>query len=94
MSLTLRQAERIFRVLKVKPRRSSHHISGYVIIDGTRALLVHYSHGRGEVPPSIVHRFRKSLLLSQHEFEELVNGDMTYDMYVELVRPRLPLDEA
>jgi hypothetical protein len=94
MRCTLREAERIFRTLQIEPRKCSHHVSGYFVIEGARALLAHFSFGRGEMPPPSVHRFRKSLLLTVVEFEALRDGRMTRAEYVGVVRPRLADGEA
>ena len=93
MQLNRRQLDVIFSILKVVPRRSSHHVAGYVEIDETKVLLVHYSRGRSEMPEVVGHRFRKSLHLNVNEFIRLRDGDMTRDQYIEIVKARLKFDE-
>lgn len=92
MRLTLREAERIFNVLRVVPRKSTRHVSGTFVVDGIRSLVLHYPHGRGEMPPAVVHKFRRSLHLNVEEFLRLRDGDMTRDEYVKLLLARLESD--
>lgn len=88
MQLTTRQAAKIFRKLKVNPKRSTHHVAGFVIIDGKKVLPLHYSHGNKDMKGPVPHRFRKSLKLSEAEFAELRDCTLGRDEYVQLLRER------
>jgi hypothetical protein len=88
MQLTTRQASRIFRKLGVNAKRSTHHVAGFVLIDGKRVLPVHYSHGNKDMKGPVPHRFRKSLRLSEDEFAALRDCTLSRDAYVQLLRDR------
>lgn len=88
MQLTTRQAAKIFRKLKVAPRRSTHHVAGFVMIDGRKVLPVHYSHGNKDMKGPVPHRFRKSLKLSEAEFAELRDCTLGREEYLQLLRER------
>lgn len=90
MDISIREAERIFSKLEVKPRRSTHHVAGVVVIDGTAQLPVHYSHGRKGLHGRAAQMFRKSLRLNPAEFSVLKRCTMTHDEYLAIVRDRLP----
>lgn len=88
MQLTTRQAAKIFRKLKVVPKRSTHHVAGFVTVDGKKVLPVHYSHGNKDMKGPVPHRFRKSLKLSEAEFAELRDCTLGRDEFVRLLRDR------
>lgn len=88
MQLTTKQAERIFRKLEVQPKRSTHHVAGFVVVDGKKTLPVYYSHGSKEMKGPVPHRFRKSLRLSESEFAKLRDCTLSKDGYFQLLRER------
>jgi len=88
MQLTTRQAAKIFRKLKVVRKQSTHHVAGFVMVDGKKVLPVHYSHGKKDIKGPVPHRFRKSLRLSEPEFAELRDCTLSRDDYVQLLRSR------
>lgn len=93
MQLNRRQADRIFRILRVQHRPSTHHVAGLLVIDEARVLRVHYSRGTGDFPLPMVHRFRTSLHLDVDEFRRLRDGKMDRAEYLAIVKPRLPIVE-
>jgi hypothetical protein len=88
MQLTTKQAGRIFRKLHVMEKTSTHHVAGFVMVDGKKVLPVHYSRGNKDMKGPVPHRFRKSLRLSEGEFAELRDCTLSRDDYVELLRER------
>ena len=88
MQLTKREAEKIFRILGIEPKRNRHHVAGFLIVDGKVILGVHYSFGRGEMPANVPEKFRRSLYLSQTEFQELRRSRMTREQYIQLLRDK------
>lgn len=65
-----------------------HHIRGFVMIDGKRLFCVHCSFGNKEMPGHIPHKFRRSLRLSQEEFEVLRGCTMGPKQYIELLKTK------
>ena len=88
MQLTTRQASRVFRKLEVREKRSTHHVAGFVVVDGKKVLPVHYSHGNKDMKGPVPHRFRKSLRLSEAEFAELRDCTLSREEYFQLLRDR------
>ncbi len=88
MQLTTRQAGRIFRKLDIVEKRSTHHVAGFVVVDGKKVLPVHYSHGNKTMKGPVPHRFRKSLHLSEAEFADLRDCTLSRDAYFQLLRER------
>jgi len=86
--LTTKDVARIFAALKVEPKPSTHHVAGWLVVDGRRVLPLHYSRSSKPMPNHASERFRKSLHLSRSEFAALRQGRMTRDEYVELLRER------
>lgn len=88
MQLTTREAERVFRKLKVESVKSTHHVRGFVTYKGVRLLPVHYSNGRKDMPGHVPKRFAKSLNLSLSEFAELKDCTMSQEAYFEIQAER------
>jgi hypothetical protein len=88
MQLTTREAARIFRKLGVVEKKSTHHVAGFVVIDGKKTLPVYYSHGNKGMKGPVPHRFRRSLKLSEAEFAELKDCSLSREAYVDLMRQR------
>lgn len=89
MQVKKREAEKIFVKLDIKTKSSSHHVSGWIIINGLKTLPVHYSNGNGDMPGRIGDRFRKSFKLGIDEFCELRDCSMSKEEYFSLVLKRL-----
>lgn len=89
MQLTIDQALTIMRKLKIEFRQCDHHYRGILTLDGIPVLVVHCSHGRGDLPGNVPHRFRKNLLLSVKEFEQLRDCHLSREGYLTLLRERL-----
>lgn len=88
MQLTTREASRIFRKLEVEEKRSTHHVAGFVVIDGKKVLPVHYSRGRKDMKGPVPRRFSRSLCLSDEEFALLKSCTMSRAEYVQILRDR------
>jgi hypothetical protein len=84
MQLSTREAERVFRKLRVEAVESSHHVRGFVTYNGVRLLPVQYSNGRKDMPGHVPKRFAKSLNLSLSEFAELKRCTMSRDAYFDI----------
>lgn len=89
MEVSTREAEQIFAKLKVKPRRSTHHVAGIVPVDGVGGLPVHYSHGRKGLHGRAAQMFRKALFLEPDEFSVLKACTMTREQFIAIVGPRI-----
>ncbi len=88
MQISTRQAARIFRKLEVVEKRSTHHVAGFVVVDGRKVLPVHYSHGNKDMKGPVPQRFRRSLHVSESEFAELRDCTLSRDEYFQLLRDR------
>ena len=93
MQVSTRDAERLFAKLRITPKRSTHHVMGWIELDGRKVLPVHYSHGRKDMPGNIPTLFRQSLLVTVEEFAELRDCSLSREAYLELLRDRLHLAE-
>lgn len=83
MQCSKQQAERVFGKLRLETVDCKHHRAGFLVVNGVRILKVHYSHGRGDMPPTVVELFRKSLRLSRADFQELIGCHMSRDQYLD-----------
>lgn len=86
MQATKRDAKRVLQKLQVVEVSCKHHHAGFLVVDGVKVLKVHYSHGNGEMPPTVVHLFRKSLKLDVDEFRRLMGCTLSRDEYIERLR--------
>jgi hypothetical protein len=93
-SLNRDEAERIFVKLQISPEHSSDFVSGFVWIDGTPVLPVHYSNGNFHMTERVAFRFRRALRLSIDEFPALRDCHLSRDAYCELIRSRLDTEVA
>ena len=89
MPITKQEAKRVFNKLDVEEKQSTHHISGWVIIDGKKTYNVHFSHGRGDMPSRIGIKFAKSFGLTIEEFAELKRCTMSKEKYMAIIRKRI-----
>ncbi len=64
MQLKKQEVQKIFKKLNLEVR-STNHIYGWLVVDGKRILLVHYSFGRGNIPAKISEKIRGQLKLDQ-----------------------------
>ena len=88
MQLKTRDAAKIFKKLEVEPAKSTHHIRGFLVVDGIRILPLHYSHGRKDLPGPVPKRFANSLRLNLQEFGELKRCTMSRDAYLDVLVDR------
>ena len=63
--------EKIFRKLNLEIRSTGHNY-GWLILKGKKILRVHYSHGKGDIPGSVINKIRGQLKLSQKDFRDLI----------------------
>ena len=82
-----REVEKIFKKLDLKVRSTGHNY-GWLIIGGNKISRVHYSHGKGDIPGSIVNRIRGQLKLSQKDFKELVACSLSYEDYINILKQK------
>lgn len=85
--MKIREIEKIFRKLNLKVRSTGHNY-GWLIVNNKKILRVHYSHGKGDVPPVIVNKIRGQLKLSQKDFVELINCPLTYEDYINILKQK------
>lgn len=88
MQINAADLRRVFAKLKVETVECKHHIRGFVVVDGRRVLSLHFSNGRKDMWGSVAHLFRRSLHLSQSEFEELVRCTLSREEFVEILRSK------
>jgi len=88
VQLSRREIESIFKKLRLEPKKSTHHLAGWLVVDGKRILPLHYSHSRKDMPGNVPHRFRKSMLLTGPEFNDMKACTMSREAYIELLRGR------
>lgn len=88
MQLSTAELKRIFRKLEIEPKQSTHHVAGWLVVDGKRILPLHYSHGRKDMPGHVPHRFRKALYLEPEEFRVFKKCHMDKGEYLALLRQR------
>lgn len=70
--LKTHELERIFKKLEVQPKKSTHHVRGFVVENGRVLLPLRYSFGSKGMKGRVLHRFRKSLHLNEEQFANLV----------------------
>ena len=88
MQLNAADLRRVFTKLKIETVECKHHVRGFLVVDGKRVLPLHYSNGRKEMWGSVAHLFRRSLHLSQTEFEDLVRCPLSREQFVEILRSK------
>lgn len=88
MQVTKQDAKKIMQKLDAEPVKCKHHKAAFVVVDGVRVLKVHYSHGNGNMPPTVAHLFRKSLRMSVSEFEQFAGCTLSRTAYQDLLRER------
>lgn len=86
MQLTTQDALRVVLKLGIEMVPCKHHHRGFFVVDGRRLFPVHFSHGKKEFPPPVVHKFRKSLFLTLEEFAELVGCTLSKSDYLAVLR--------
>lgn len=86
--LKSRELEALFRKLKIESVSSTHHVRGFLVEDGKKVLPVHYSKGRKGLHGPSLHKFRKSLLLDQSQFEEIVECTFSRDDLISLLKSK------
>ena len=89
LQLKKQEAERIFTKLSIKEKKDSHHVRGFICINGIKVLPIFYSHGHGEMPGKIPEKFRKSLMLNHEEFIRLKECPMSKEEYYKLLEFRI-----
>lgn len=88
MQLSISELERIFKKLEIEAKHSTHHVAGWLVVDGQKVLALHYSRGRKDMPGYVPHRFRKALHLKVDEFVRFKRCKMGKDEYLALLRER------
>ena len=85
MDITLRDAEFVFGKIGVERVESTHHVRGFVVVDGRRVLPIHFSRGRGSMPPRTAILFRQSLKLSEAELREFLRCHLSREDYLDKI---------
>lgn len=88
MQLSTKEAVKLMRKLELEMVECSHHVRGFVKVDGRRLFAVHCSFGSKDLPGNIPQRFRQSLQLSADEFEVLRSCKLDRTGYVSLLREK------
>ena len=88
--------EGIARKLDLEPtkkrRRSPHPVYWYVLDDRKvlRVTLPNRHGGSGSISTGFLQQIKKSLRLTNRQFEDLVNCPLTVEKYEQIVRERTP----
>lgn len=88
MQVSIDDLKKVFKKLEIESVQCSHHVRGFLVVDGKRILALHYSNGRKDMPGSVGHLFRRSLLLKEDEFARLIKCTLGRSDYVELLREK------
>ena len=89
MQLSTREARKVIDKVCDQRTECTHHVRGFVIVDGKRVFPIHCSFGNKDMPVSVIHRFRRSLRVTIDEFSSLVGCTMDRDHYKSLIVNRL-----
>ena len=87
MQLKKRDVQKIFQKLNLEVR-STHHIYGWLVINGEKILRVHYSFGKGNIPSKITEKIRGQLKLNQQNFKDLIECPLTKEDYLEIIKEK------
>lgn len=87
-SLSQREIERIVSKLDVAMVECTHHYRGWVIRDGQRVSLIHYSRGRKGLAGGAARSFARDLRLSVDEAVDFGRCRFDASAYFELVEGR------
>lgn len=88
MQLTTRDGAAVFRKLDLKLVHSTHHVRGYLYIDGVRVLALYYSHGHKAFPGRTSEKFRRSMRLTQDELRAFISCTLSREKYFEILSVR------
>jgi hypothetical protein len=94
LELSTHDAEKVLRKAGVDLRQSTHHVRGFIMLDGKAVLPVHFSHGRKDLPGPVPNRFRKSLRMTVEEFRLFRSCELSKEQYLVLLRTRLQSSEG
>ncbi len=87
MSLHASEADRAFKKLQMEIRdtKDRHAFFSYC---GKLILKTRRSLGSGKIDDSVQHLIRQQLKLSQRQFADLIDCDLEYEGYVEILRTK------
>jgi hypothetical protein len=88
MQLSTKDARRVMEKLMIQEIPCKHHSAGFLVVDGVRILKLHCSFGSKDMPPTVVHLFRKSLKLSVDEFQQLTGCKTSRAAYIQILRDK------
>ena len=86
-----KEIEKIFRKLDLNVRSTGHQY-GWLLVNGTKILRVHYSHGRGDIPGKVINKIRGQLKLSKRDFKDLIECPLTYEDYISILKQKRFID--
>lgn len=86
MQLKTSEARSLLERLGFTQKKCSHHYRAVFYLDGVPILSAFVSNGRKDMPGSIPDRFRRSLYLTEDEFEALRKKHLDRDGYIMLLR--------
>ena len=85
--MKMRDMEKIFSKLELSTRATKHQY-GWLMVDDSKILRVHYSHGKGDIPGKVVHRIRGQLKLSEKDFKNLIQCPLSRKEYLGILREK------
>lgn len=85
--MKIHKIKKVFKKLDLKVRSTGHNY-GWLIVNGKKILRVHYSHGKGDIPDKVANKIRGQLKLSQKDFIGLVNCQLTYENYINILKQK------
>jgi hypothetical protein len=80
--------EKLFRKLEIEPKSCSHHVRGFLVVDGKPVLPLHYSNGKKNLYGPNLHKFRKSLKLDGKQFEQFVKCTFSREDLIQVLRDK------
>jgi len=86
--LKSKELEKLFTKLEIKPKSCTHHVRGFLTVDGKMVLPVHYSNGKKGLHGPSLHRFRKSLKVDQTQFFGLVKCTFSRVDLIDVLRSK------
>ena len=87
MQLKKRDIQKIFRKLDLEVR-STHHIYGWLVINGEKILRVYYSFGKGNSPAKISEKIRAQLKLDQKNLKNLIDCPLSKEDYLTILKDK------
>ena len=80
--------DRVFGKLQVEKVKCTHHVRGYYLVDGKKALPIYYSFGNKDIPGFVAQKMAKSMGLKRSELQKMAKCKISKNEYDELLKER------